>query len=454
MSWALFGTGVVAIGGYYYYTENQKKIARAREVGGRRRSSQARMDSKEKRTKGRDSGSSDHVVSDSADVPSITGGVIEGAKKRKGNKNQPSKLSQSSAIDVKVEPSTDFEEQEDEGMDNTAFAEQFSSKQTGTDLRKPPGPADKQRSKRQGKHNKATSQTTNGTALMPNRIENPQQPSAASSTTGADADDDLSPVYSPELGATSNTMPSAADVSDMLEAPAKGPSVLNITASANPQPVKQPRQQKPVQEPETKRQRQNRKKKEEQRLLREEAEKERRVLLERQLRTVREAEGRPAKNGLGVSKTPASNPWSKSMEINGGLKAPPSSANQSDTPLLDTLDDGQSSAYGAASVSASGANGESSPQAASTSTFTSNTDMPSEEEQLRIISEMDSDNAWSTVNKGGKAKKNKAVTAAETVPNNSTSFDKAKNRNGNQQPASKFAALDVEHSTEEPSNLE
>ena len=454
MSWALFGTGVVAIGGYYYYTENQKRIAKAREVGGRRRGSQPRIDTKEKRPKGKDSGSSDYIASDSADVPSATGSGVEGLKKRKGKKKQPSKLSQSSAVDTRTEPDPEADEQEEEEMDNTEFAQQFSSKQTGTDLKKPIGPTDKQKSKKQGKFNKAASQTTNGTAPMPNGEENLQQLSAASSTTGADADDDLSPFHSPELGATSNITPSATDVSDMLEAPAKGPSILNITAPANPQPVRPPRQQKPVQEPETKRQRQNRRKKEEQRLLREEAEKERRVLLEKQLRTVREAEGRPAKNGLGISKVPVSNPWSKTTEVNGGLKAPLPSANQSDAPLLDTFDDSQSSANGAASVGALIANGESSPQAASTSTFTSNTDLPSEEEQLRMISEMDSDNAWSTVNKGGKAKKNKSATATDTLPINPHSLEGTKSKKENRQLASKFAALEVEHSVEEPSNLE
>ena len=71
-----------------------------------------------------------------------------------------------------------------------------------------------------------------------------------------------------------------------------------------------------------------------------------------------------------------------------------------------------------------------------------------------MISEMDSDNAWSTVNKGGKAKKNKVATATDAAANVRTSFDNAQNKKENRQPASKFAALDVEHSIDEPSNLE
>lgn len=453
MSWVLFGTGVAAAGGYYY-TQSQKKIARAREVAGRRRGPQARVEPKERRIKARDSTSSDPVVSDFVDVASATGSGAEGSKKRKGNKKQPSKLIQSSAVDVSNEPKPHIEGGEDEGMDNTEFARQFSSKQMGTDLKKSASPAKKQRTKKQSKHNKTASEATNGSALMPGGTANPQPSSTASSTTGADADDDLSPTNSPELGAMSNTMSSGMDVSDMLEAPMKGPSILNITAPTKPQHVRQPKQQKPVPEPETKKQRQNRKKKEEQRTAREESEKERRVLLEKQLRTAREAEGRPAKNGLGITNAPPSNAWNKTATVNGGPKAPPPLVDQNDALLLDTFDDGQSSANGATSLSALAVNGGSSPQAASASTFTSNTDLPSEEEQLRLISEMDSDNVWNTVNKGGKAKRTKAAIGSSSASNNMSSPNNVIHKQGNQRIPSKFAALDVEHSTEESTNLE
>ncbi len=198
VSWTLFGTGVAAIG-YYYYTENQKKIARAREIGGRRRGSQPRPDVREKRAKGKDAGSSDHVASDSADVPSPTGSGNEGVKKRKAVKKQPSKLSHSSAVDSGGNTlNEEAREEEDEGMNNADFAQQFINKQIGTDLKKPVGPADKQRSKKQSKNQKAASQPTNGSTLEPNGAKIVQPPSAASSTTGADADDDLSPANSPQ----------------------------------------------------------------------------------------------------------------------------------------------------------------------------------------------------------------------------------------------------------------
>lgn len=445
MSWVLFGTSVAAAGSYYY-TQNQKKILRARDVAGRRRGPQARIDPKEKRTRGKDSGSSDHVASDSMDVPSATGSGTEGSKKRKGNRKQPSKLTQSSAVDIVDGPKSDIDKEEDDGMNNAEFARQFSSKQMGTDLKKPTASTEKQRTKKQGKHNKTMSEAASGNAQLPDDTPDLRQSSTASSTNGADADDDLSPANSPELGASITTMSSSMDVSDMLEAPTKGPSVLNITAPVNPQPVRQPKQPKAVQEPETKKQRQNRKKKEEQRAAREDDEKQRRVLLEKQLRTAREAEGRPAKNGLGISHAPTSNAWTKTAPVNGDTEASAPSSDQHEAPLLDTFDDSQSSGNGAASLRALADDGGSSSQAASTSTFTSNTDLPSEEEQLRLISELDGDNVWNTVNKGGKSRKNKATTGADQTGST--------NKPGNNRSPSMFAALDVEHSTEESTNLE
>ena len=444
ISWALFITVTGGAGGYYYYTEQQKKVARsarsAREE--QKRGPKARADNKGKGKKEIESGS-DHVVSDVADSSSrsATASGTEPVKKRKAAKKQPSKLAQSSAVEVS-EPNGVNEEQEHEGMDNADFARQLSKMQAGTDLKKPAGPGEKQKSKKQGKGNKASKEEANGSTLMPNGTAQPQEQSTASSTTGADADDDLSPAYSPELGATSATTPSAADVSDMLEAPAKGLSVLNVIAPTKPQPVRQPKQQKQVQEPETKKQRQNRRKNEEKKAAREADEKERRVLLEKQLRTAREAEGRPAKNGLGISNAPSSNAWSvaKAANINVGLKASPATT-QNDAPLLDTFDEDQSF------PEASGGAKENSSQH---QPLTSTSDIPSEEEQLRMISEIDSDNAWSTV-QTGKGKKNKFA-PSPTIPsknmgtanNKSSSTNKGSNQTKDKAPVSQFAALEVE----------
>lgn len=122
----------------------------------------------------------------------------------------------------------------------------------------------------------------------------------ASSTTGADADDDLSPSASPFLNPTSSSnvagrSPTAGGISDMLEAPTAGPSVLRLTEPTQPQRTSKPKPQSSPQKTETKKQRQNRKKAEALKAERQDAEQQRRVLLEKQLRTAREAGGRPVK---------------------------------------------------------------------------------------------------------------------------------------------------------------
>lgn len=224
--------------------------------------------------------------------------------------------------------------------------------------------------------------------------------SATSSTTGADADDDLSPAMSPALGATSNVpYSSGGEVSDMLEARPQGPSVLRITESTQPAKPPRPQQPKTLQPTETKKQRQNRRRAEEQKAARAEAEVERRKLLEKQLRTAREAEGRPARNGLGTSSTPAgASVWnvpregSKNVATQGTPVGP---AEQH--PLLDTFNPEQTtesrpngSAHGTAAVK----NWQGT--------------LPSEEEQIRMLNELDDSSGWNTVAKGKKGRKNKA----------------------------------------------
>ncbi|KAJ4367549.1 hypothetical protein N0V83_007133 [Neocucurbitaria cava] len=209
--------------------------------------------------------------------------------------------------------------------------------------------------------------------------------STASSTAGADADDDLSPVASPTIAA--NKAPSGRDVSDMLGSQAAAPSVLSIKPSEKSNRPAKPQQQKSDVSQETKKQRQNRKKVEEAKAAREEEEKQRQALLEKQRRTAREARGEPAKNGLQGAKAPTSNPWTTVPSrgtVQGGPVQAPVSAPSSQ--LLDTFE-------GASSTASSNAptNGTSSTQAYDS--------LPSEEEQFRLAME---DSAWTTVPKGGK----------------------------------------------------
>ena len=406
-NWAL--VGVVGAGiGYYYTRTGQNKRPRGRgpvraEQIRQSSLSKTRTGSKDKRKKQRDVDSQDRAAGDATDLSSnsIAEAGIEGARKKKNAKKPPSKLAHTSAVEVTDQHDADAEVQEETEIDNLEFARQLNNAQVGTSLKKPEGPTSNKEGKKKSNKARKAAEATNGTLTKLNGDIQTQELSRTSSTTGGDADDDMSPVYSPELGATSAANPSGADVSDMLEQPTKGPSVLRLTESQHPESVRGPKPKKVVPEPETKKQRQHRRKREEQRAAREEAEKERRVLLEKQLRTAREAEGRPARNGVGSAPTPTTNAW-KSAPKPDSVDRDSSVVLQEST-LLDTLDDDNQRPVISENKEANGA---------ASSQSNSYQNLPSEEEQLRILNELDSDNAWSTVDKGGKAKKKAKSTAA------------------------------------------
>lgn len=174
--------------------------------------------------------------------------------------------------------SNDAEKQEK--LDNREFARQLSKAKDGAkfDNKKE---AAKQREKtvKQSKANKSKAAPA------------PEAVVSAPSSNGADADDDESPVaLSPE------TRPvDVSGVSDMLEpTSATGPSVLRLTDTESKKQKKASKNPEPV---ETKKQRQNKKKAEAAKAAREETEKDRKVLEEKQRRTARIAEGRAAKDG-------------------------------------------------------------------------------------------------------------------------------------------------------------
>jgi hypothetical protein len=156
-----------------------------------------------------------------------------------------------------------------------------------------------------------------------------------SSTTGADADDDQSPINSPDLSAATIASPvTNGGVSDMLERPSPGPSVLKITPPTNPT---QPRKSKPK-APETvpgKQHNKNVKKSEDKKKQKEEEEKERKELMERQRRTAREAAGGAPKDGRSFMATqaPASSAWTNSSNT---IKSNNTTATNAQ--LLDTLE--------------------------------------------------------------------------------------------------------------------
>ncbi|CRG84934.1 hypothetical protein PISL3812_02103 [Talaromyces islandicus] len=200
---------------------------------------------------------------------------------------------------------------------------------------------------------------------------------SAASSNGADADDDLS--------STDNIAVSSTDVSDMLEKPAPGASVLRLTGSVE---SKEKKQKAPAFKPvETKKQRQNRQKNEARKQINEEAEAERRKLLEKQLHTARESERQEAARKKPAA-APQTNAWSSSNKTNGvqaasGVAAPAASNGA----LLDTFEP-------AAPASSSKPAG----------TWTNN--LPPEEEQMRILGVSQADEDWTTVpSKKEKAKK-------------------------------------------------
>lgn len=398
-SWAIVAVG--ATGAYFYYSRTgNKRRGRGRTPfipnltkrrNSLRRGSSADagsagsgVRSKNRSEKGENQiGAGAPQVASSSIPPSGNGKT----KKRKGGKLEPTQVAQSSAVDVPPETAADDGEEE---VDNREFAKQMSGLKTASSTTKKD--ISRSQTKKQGKQAELPLNSFN--ALAPNTNGAPHSNvkdfSNASSTTGADADDDLSPVASPPFGAQHQTATSG-DISDMLEAPSKGPSVLRLTEVEEPK--RQSRPQKVAQEAETKKQRQNRRKNEEKKLARDQAEKERRVLLEKQLRIAREAEGRPARNG--VPAPPASNAWSK---ISAGATTPqPVSSSMPNGQLLDTFDE-------SATVVPNGGPHDS--RDMTTSDIKAwHKGVPSEEEQLRLLSEMDGSGGWNTVSKGSKKKK-------------------------------------------------
>ncbi|KAL8755044.1 MAG: hypothetical protein Q9199_003915 [Rusavskia elegans] len=395
-SWVLFGVGVS--GAYIYYSRtDSKRRGRAGVLQipntTKRRTSQRRSSSLETgsgsgppKQKNQLALDCEGEASSSAAKPNKN----TKAKNRKGGNAKSSQMAQSSAIDL-VTPQNvagGSQEAQEAEMDNREFAKQMAGLKTGSALTNNEGSKNKNKTKKQGKQAELPLNSYNPLAPQLNSVSGSKDLSNPSSTAGADADDDLSPAASPQFDATQAA--TSGDVSDMLEAPTKGPSVLRLTGVEEPK--RQSRPQKVVQEAETKKQRQNRRKKEEQRVAREEDERERRVLLEKQLRSAREAEGRPAKNGLGSA--PATSAWNKPSTNNVvSSSAPPPVSNGS---LLDTFDDGPKPTV----------NGHPCQQqnTATAEKKAWHKEVPSEEEQLRILSEMEGNGGWNTVKAGKKRK--------------------------------------------------
>ncbi|KAF7505823.1 hypothetical protein GJ744_000398 [Endocarpon pusillum] len=327
---------------------------------------------------------------------------------------------------------------------NTEFARGMVSARVGTQTAGSDKPGMSKRER--GAQNKGSLRTSNDT-------ESPSLSTGASSTTGADADDDLSPVASPPLLATSAAATSnSGDVSDMLGRASAGPSVLRLTEPANPVPKAKAKQSRRTFEPaETKKQRQQRIKREAHRAQVEKAERERQRLLEKQIRGARMAEGTSAQTRTSAFKSPAQNVWlSGPAEPPAESTAAPSASSLSlldtfepqpgpatsvthgmDTAPLDSVtdrkistDNGRTSTGAAEeAVDARIAEG---PAGSEKNGSDWAKGLPVEEDQMRLIQE--SEDSWTTVSKREKKKASKPPIGKE---NDTSEASGAESRHAN-----------------------
>ena len=208
---------------------------------------------------------------------------------------------------------------DDEEIDGKEFAKRFAAVKTGA-LAPPAEPGSKAQKK--NRKNK-----TNGGPATGERSAS-HVSTRASSTTGAEGDDDLSSNESPKVNGGPQK---AGDVSDMLEAPTPKASVLRVTGSVESAEPKKQQKKETFKPAETKKQRQQRLKNEERKAQVKEAEQERRKLLEKQLHTAREAERR----GVKSTTAPTTNAWApKETKIT----APTPNGTSSQLPKVDLLD--------------------------------------------------------------------------------------------------------------------
>jgi hypothetical protein len=318
----------------------------------------------------------------------------------KNKKNKPPPEEKWTAV-AQAPPSSD----RDDEVDNREFARQLTSAKAGTLLPAKAKVGTKQKSVKQSRAQEKTG-----------ILETSSDATGPSSAAGGDADDDQSSLNSPELAATSIEAPvSNGGISDMLEAPAAGPSVLRVTAPTNPTRPKKAKVQADYEPAETKKQRQNRKKAELKKLAREEEEKERKVLLEKQRRTAREAEGRAAKDGstFMAAQVPANNVWTAPSAT--------SNSNAEDgkgkgIELLDTFSPSNSKTKETAAPEIHNSESE---HASSDWQKLAST-LPSEEEQLRLALE-DSDN-WETVQTKERRKGKKATQPSQSQQQEKTAI--------------------------------
>ncbi len=431
-SWAV----VMAIGGgaawYYYGSRQPRKRAteRPHAAGNRAESRAGRSREEGKGRRRKEQPAKTQNANDSADA--MSSGVEKPAdhqsdQTRPGKQKKDAKGTVSKHADKDRDTSSAPRDKTD--ADNKEFAKRMLGVKTGTSL------ATKERDGSRPRTVAPQRAEENTSRLSVNQPSS-RELSRTSSTTGGDADDDWSPARSPALEATpTDPQPvSGGDVSDMLAAPAPGPSVLRITPATQPSTaVRSHAAPKAAAPQETKKQRQNRRKAEEKKEARAAAEAERRVQLEKQRRTAREAEGRPAKNGLGMvsSKPTGPSPWASNT-----TSGPPANNNNEiatggavldQQPLLETFDRAPQTASNSTNQGTGPSTRTSVDSNGTQASSIWDRDMPSEEDQMRMLQEMEDGAGWSTVLKGKKNNK-KSKGSDGRATGNETSESETKDR--------------------------
>jgi hypothetical protein len=187
---------------------------------------------------------------------------------------------------------------------------------------------------------------------------------------------------------------SGVDVSDMLEPTASGPSVIRLTGEEKAKKQHAPKVEAPG---ESKKARQNRRKVEEARIAREEDERIRQQLLEKQRKTAREARGEPAKNGMTSAAAPSSSAWN-------GEPKPQAVTNGASHALLDTFEQD--------ATSTASSNDAATNVTTPATVASGNAELPSEEAQLEMLN---GDNGWNEVSTSKKTKKKTQPTESAAV---------------------------------------
>lgn len=368
---------IIAVAGGIYYISNRKEKSK-RPAAAKQTSKPLEVKKESKAKKGKKASlqsDGDSEVKSGSD------------KKKKAKKPSPAPVKAQSA---QSEQSTYADVTEDkEEQDNKEFARRMAATKAGGAI----GTSNAKVETRQKSVKQSRAQEKQEKKEKPGVEFSSDNLTAPSSTNGGDADDDQSPINSPELSATTDESHVGGGVADMLEKPSAGPSVLKISAPTNPAPEKKQKTQAPAAPAESKKQRQNRQKAEAQKAQREADEAERQKLMEQSRRNARLAEGRAAKDGSGfmASKTPAyASQWS----------APPPSTNGTTTSdkkvqLLDTNEPTEKPAEPTAEAVYS-------PSQEAGSKWETNL---SEEDQIRIFAENEN---WETVKNDKKKRAKKA----------------------------------------------